>query len=286
LPAAFPQITGTILENIPSVRMIQSAGTGYDKVDVESATRLGIPVANSPGQNITTVAEMAVGMIIALQRRIVFSDREIKAGSYEHAREQLFRAGLKEICDIRLGMVGLGAIGGKVARIVRLLGARVSYFDPCRPDPAAEKELGITFMPFDDLLAACDVISLHLPLSSGTRHLIGPKALARMRSGSILVNTARGEIVDPEALAHALESGHLAGAAIDTVYPEPPPSSHPLLNLSTCARDRLLITPHIAGTTRGAFRRMLTNALANIASVAAGNSPKNVVNAVERARSR
>lgn len=284
LPAAFPQITARILENIPSVRMIQSAGTGYDKVDVESAARQRIPVANSPGQNINTVAEMAVGMIIALQRNFLSADREIKAGNYGIIREKLFRSGLKEICDIQLGLVGLGAVGRKVAQIAGLLGATVSYYDPDRADPEIEKELSVVFTPFDELLRKSNVVSLHLPLSDRTRNLIGFRELKRMPAGSILVNTARGEIVDPEALAESLENGHLAGAAIDTVYPEPPPASHPLLNLSVEARDRLLITPHVAGTTRGAFKRMLTNALANIVSVAAGNDPNNVVNAVRQAR--
>lgn len=284
LPAAFPQITGRILENIPSVRMIQSAGTGYDKVDVESAARERIPVANSPGQNITTVAELAVGMIIALQRNLLSADREIKAGNYGIVRERLFRTGLKEICDIRLGLVGLGAIGRKVAQIAGLLGAKVIYYDLYRPDPEIEKQLDVVFTPFDELLRTSDVVSLHLPLSDRTRNLIGPQELKRMPAGALLINTARGEIVDQEALAESLEAGHLAGAAIDTVNPEPPPSSHPLLNLSAEARDRLLITPHIAGTTRGAFRRMLTNALANIVSVAAGKAPGNVVNGVKQAR--
>ena len=284
LPAAFPQITKRILENIPSVRMIQSAGTGYDKVDVESAARQGIPVANSPRQNINTVAEMAVGMIIALQRNFISADREIKAGNYGIIREKLFRSGLKEICDIQLGLVGLGAVGRKVAQITGLLGATVRYYDPYRPDSKIEKRLSVVFKPLDELLHTSDVVSLHLPLSDRTRNLISFRELKRMPAGSILVNTARGEIVDPEALAESLEDGHLAGAAIDTVYPEPPPASHPLLNLSAEARDRLLITPHVAGTTRGAFKRMLTNALANIVAVAAGKDPNNVVNAVRQSR--
>ena len=284
VPAAFPPITASVLSNIPSVRMIQSAGTGYDKVDTESAARCNIPVANSPGVNITTVAEFTVAMIITLQRRMFIADREIKAGNYNLVREKLFSGGLKEISDLRLGLVGFGAIGRKVAQIAGLLGARVSYFDVYRPDRAVEEQLRVSYSDFDDLLRTSEAVSIHTPLTKHTYHLIGRRELRLMGPGSILINTARGEIVAPEALANALEDEHLMGAAIDTLYPEPPPQDHPLLNLSKPARDRLLITPHIAGTTKRAFQRMLSQAIANIAAVAAGHPPKHVVNSVSKAR--
>jgi phosphoglycerate dehydrogenase-like enzyme len=284
VPAPFPSITAKVLENIPSVRMIQTSGTGYDKVDVAAAARLNIPVANAPGQNITTVAELTVAMLILLLRNVLVADREIKAGNYSPVREKIFQSGLKEICDIRLGLLGLGAIGRKVAQIVQLLGGHVSYFDVYRPDSEIEDELRVTYRDFDELLRTSDAVSLHLPLSEQTRNIISTKELQRMPAGSLLINTARGEIVDQKALANALESGHLAGAAIDTVYPEPPPDDHPLLNLCGEARDRLLITPHIAGTTKGAFHRMLSSGIANIAAAVAGEPPKNVVNGILKVR--
>ena len=284
VPAAFPPITAAVLVNIPSIRMIQSAGTGYDKVDTASAAGCSIPVANSPGANITTVAEFTVAMIITLQRRMAIADREIKAGNYSPIREKLFTGGLKEISDLHLGLLGFGAIGRKVAQIARLLGARVSYFDVIRPDRAVEDQLHVIYKDLDDLLRTSDAVSIHTPLTKQTYHLIGRKELRLMAPGSILINTARGEIVAPDALADALEDEHLVGAAIDTLYPEPPPPDHPLLNLSKAARDRLLITPHIAGTTKSAFQRMLSQAVANIAAVAAGHPPKYVVNGVAKAR--
>jgi phosphoglycerate dehydrogenase-like enzyme len=284
VPAPFPPITARVLENIPSVRMIQTSGTGYDKVDVATAARLKIPVANAPGQNITTVAELTVAMLIALLRKVTVADREIKAGNYAPVRERIFQFGLKEVCDIRLGLLGLGAIGCKVAQIVQLLGGRVSYFDVFRPNPQVEDELQVTYLDFDELLRTSDAVSLHLPLNEETRSIINSDALQQMPVGSFLINTARGEVVDQEALAAALESSHLAGAAIDTVYPEPPPDDHPLLNLSAAARDRLLITPHIAGTTKGAFQRMLSTGVDNVAAAAAGKPLKNVVNGIKKLR--
>ncbi len=284
LPAAFPRITATVLANIPSIRMIQSAGTGYDMVDTESAALYNIPVANSPGANITTVAEFTIAMMITLQRRMLAADREIKAGNYQPIREHLFAGGLKEISDLRIGLVGLGAIGRKVAQIAALLNARISYFDVVRLDSVQEELLQVTYRNFDDLLRTSDAVSIHTPLTQHTHHLIGQRELRQMPAGAILINTARGEIVAPDALADALEDGHLTGAAIDTIYPEPPPPDHPLLNLSEPAQDRLLITPHIAGTTKSAFQRMLNQAVANITAVAAGRPPKYVVNGVLKAR--
>jgi phosphoglycerate dehydrogenase-like enzyme len=225
-----------------------------------------------------------VALLIALHRQIVLADREIKAGNYGPVREQFFRSGLKEVKDTRLGLVGLGAIGREVARLTGLLGARVSYFDVRRADEGLEDELRISYMPFEQLIGSSDAVSLHVPLTRETRGLIGRREFDRMRPGALLINTSRGEVVDQQALAEALDGGRLEGAAIDTLSPEPPPPDHPLLNLSPAGRDRLLITPHIAGITKGAFNRLLRGALANILRVAAGGTPLNVVNGVSQAR--
>ena len=128
-PAAYPDITSRIIENIPSVRMIQTAGTGYNRIDIQSAARLGIPVANSPGRNVTTVAEFTIALLIALQRHLVVSDREIKAGQYTRAREHFFKSGSREVSEARIGIIGFGEIGRKVAQLVLSLGASVIYYD-------------------------------------------------------------------------------------------------------------------------------------------------------------
>ncbi|MEJ2096761.1 MAG: NAD(P)-dependent oxidoreductase [Deltaproteobacteria bacterium] len=284
VPAAYPPITAAVLAQIPTVRMIQSAGAGYDPIDVESAASMGIPVANSPGHNTGTVAELALAMIIALQRRVFQADREIKAGRYQSIRESLFQTGLQELGSTTLGLIGLGAIGRKVAQIAELLGASIFYYDLIHLSEAEELALKVRYKPLQDLLAVCDVVSLHVPLTPSTRGLIGAEALTRMPRGAYLVNTARGELIEPGALAEALESGHIAGAALDTLAPEPPAADHPLLNLSQAARERLLLTPHIAGTTQGAFHRMLTAALKNMQAVASGGLPQHVVNGIAAAR--
>jgi len=284
VPAAYPDITSRILESIPTVRMIQTTGTGYNRIDIRSAARLGIPVANSPGRNVTTVAEFTLALLIALQRRLVVSDREIKAGQYTRAREHIFTSGSREVAEARIGIIGFGHIGRKVAELALSLGASVNYYDVERAPERLENELGVAFKPLDELLAACDVISLHVPLTDRTRGMLSSREFRLMPKGTLLINTSRGEAVDQNALAEAMESGHLGGAALDTAYPEPLPPDDPLLHLSPSARDRLLLTPHIAGITRGAMNRMLTGAVENILRAASGEPPQNVVNGVPKAR--
>jgi phosphoglycerate dehydrogenase-like enzyme len=286
VPAAYPDIPSRIIENIPTVRMIQTTGTGYDRIDLQAAARLGIPVTNSPSQNVTTVAEFTLGLLIALQRHLVISDREIKAGQYTPARERFFKSGSRGVAETRIGIIGLGEIGRKVAELVSSLEASVSYYDVERAPVELEKRLGVAFRPLDELLQSCDVISLHVPLTNRTRGMLGPRELRLMPPGALLINTSRGDVVDQTALAEALEAGHLGGAALDTVYPEPLPADDPLLRMSPSARDKLLLTPHIAGVTRGAMHRMLTGAIGNIVRGASGQPPENVVNGVLKLRQR
>ena len=280
VPAAYPDIPSRIIENIPTVRMIQTTGTGYNRIDIRTAARLGIPVANSPGRNVTTVAEFTLALIIALQRHLVVSDREIKAGQYSQAREHFFKSGSREVAEAIVGIIGFGEIGRKVAELTLSLGASVSYFDVERAPQGFEKKLGVAFKPLEELLASCDVISVHVPLTDRTRGMIGPREFRLKPRGALLINTSRGEVVDQKALAEALERGHLGGAALDTVYPEPLPPHDPLLRISPSARDRLLLTPHIAGMTKGAMHRMLTDAIRNILRAASGEPPEHVVNGI------
>jgi phosphoglycerate dehydrogenase-like enzyme len=273
-------IGADVIAGLTGVKLIQCLGAGFNHVNIAAADRRGIAVANSPGENAAAVAEFTVGAIIALQRRLVESDAAIKAGDYGPFRKQALDAGLGEIAGSRIGLVGFGDIGRQVARIAGLLGASVGYYAAHRRPQALEEALNVTYRPFDDLLAGSDIVSLHVPLNEATRGLIGERELALMPVGSLLINTARGEVVDQTALAAALEAGHLAGAAVDTFWPEPPGAGHPLLSLSPDASRRLLMTPHTAGVTAGSFRRMLAASVANIERVLRGEAPKNVVGGV------
>lgn len=274
------KITANIVDNIPDIKMIQTIGVGVDHIDLPASIRKGIPVANVPGQNATSVAEYTIGTIIALQRRVMEADHEIKAGNYTLCRDSMMANGIREFRDSRIGLVGFGAIGREVARIAAAMGASVCY-NASRPQPPnIEAQYQVKYKQLNELLATSDIISLHLPATSETRGLIGFRQFMLMPRGSIFINTARGEIVDQDGLAAALESDHIAGAAIDTFSPEPPGPDHPLLQLSPEARKRVILTPHIAGATANSFKRMIETALANIARLHRGERPENVVNGI------
>jgi len=282
--AANPPITATIIQNIPSVCLLQVFGSGFDKIDISAAKKLNLPVANTPGQNATTVAEFTIGMIIALQRKVMVGNREVKTGRHREIEQEFIRTGLKEIRGTKIGLIGLGTIGRQVARLATFMGAQVSYYVPSRYDKKIEDELKVRYCSFAELLQNNEVISLHVPLNEDTRWLISRNELALMQPGALLINTARGEVLDQAALAEALESGHLGGAAVDNFSPDPPPPDHPLLNLSAAANEKFIASPHIAGVTAASFSRMLEEALANIQRVAAGENPKYVVNGITSPR--
>lgn len=269
-----------VIKNIPSIKIIQTMGVGFDHVDIPATVRLQIPVANVPAANATSVAEHAIGGLIAIQRRLLESHTEILAGDYLSCRNRVLRGGLREIRGSQIGLVGFGNIARQVAKIALVLGASVSYFATHRQPLAIERQFSVTYKSFEELLATSDIVSLHVPLTEQTRKLIGARELRLMRPGSILINTARGEILDQVALAEALETGHLLGAAIDTIAPEPPDPDHPLLRLSADAAKRLLVTPHTAGVTIGAYKRMIETAFENMARVVRGERPNNVVNGI------
>jgi phosphoglycerate dehydrogenase-like enzyme len=286
VPAANPPVTAKVIQDINSIRFLQVFGAGYDKVDINAARDVNLPVANTPGQNATTVAEFTIGMIVALQRKILIGKREVEAGNHEIIHHQFVQSGLKEVRGAKIGLLGVGAIGRNVARFANIMGAKVSYYDIFRPDKSTEEELNLTFCSFKELLENSEIISLHLPLNNDTRGIISKDEFALMQPGTLLINAARGEIVDQAALAEALESGHLGGAAIDHFAPDPPPIDHPLLTLSAEAKSRLIVTPHIAGVTEGSFTRMLKEAVENMQRVLAGENPKYVVNGINSARNR
>lgn len=279
-PASAGKITAGILSNIPTIRLVQTMGVGFDHIDIAASRQIGVPVANMPAANAVSVAEQTLGLLIALQRRLLESDAAIKQGNYSSFRNAVLSAGLQEIYGSRVGLIGFGNIARAVARIFLTLGAKVSYFTPRRQSADIERQYSVEYKELDELLASSDVISLHLPLNEKTRGLIGARELSLIAQGSFLLNTARGEILDQKALADCLEAGHLAGAALDTVSPEPPDSRHPLLQLSATASARLLLTPHTAGVTLGAYKRMIEGALRNMSRIEQGRLPENIVNGI------
>jgi phosphoglycerate dehydrogenase-like enzyme len=266
---ATARVDAGFLAAAPHLRHVQHQGVGYDNVDVPACRARGVSVALTPEGTTTGVAEHTFLLLLALYKRLREAETRLRAGDWPVWE---LRSGSFEIAGKTLGLVGFGRIGQALARRAGAFEARVLYYDPFRPPPEVEQRLGVTYRPLDGLLGEADVVSLHLPLSPETRHLIGARELALMRPTAILLNTARGALVDEGALVQALASGGIAGAGLDVFEREPPQEGNPLLGM-----ENVVLTPHIAAGSADAFRVKMRAVFANLARVARGEAPINQV---------
>ena len=277
IPAVGPVLPASLFDS-SAVRVVQVTGAGVDRLDRAAMEAMGIPVCNVPGGSNAALAEYAVSSALFLLRRFGESSRLLRAGDYAGHRATLLKALPPGLGGLTVGVVGLGAIGLDVARAFRAMGARLIYADPAPRDPAAAAALGAEARPLEVLLAESDVVTLHIPLLPATRGLIGAREIAAMKPGAVLIQAARGGIVDEQALAAALESGHLGGAAVDVHEAEPPSPDAPLFHVSDAAAARLILSPHIAGVTRQSWATLFENAWSNILRVVRdGAAPTNRV---------
>ncbi len=261
----------SVAEAARLLRIVARFGAGLDRVDVRACTERGIAVTCTPDANTLAVAEHTLALVLAVARHVVEHDIAVRAGRWQ-AREGI------ELCGRTLGVVGLGRIGTEVARRGVALGMRVVYHDVERK-PQAEHELGVQYRELDDLLRESDVITLHAPYHPGSPPLLGRREISLLRPGTILVNTARGELVDEDALVRALYEGRLGGAALDVFQQEPLPPDHPLVRA-----PRVVLSPHAAARTQEAVARMAREAVASILEFFAGRRPRHVVNPAVFAR--
>jgi D-3-phosphoglycerate dehydrogenase len=259
------KVSRELLDRAEKLRVVGRAGVGVDNVDMDAATRRGVLVMNTPGGNAVSVAEHTFALLLGLARGVPQSNAAIHAGRWEKSSSGM------ELRGKTLGLVGLGRVGSEVARRARALEMNVLAFDPY-VTPAAARELEVALIPFEDLLKRSDVISLHTALSPATEKMIDAAALAQMKKGARLINCARGELIDEAALAEALRSGHLAGAAVDTFAQEPPKNS-PLIGL-----PNLIATPHIAGSTAEAQEEVGTLIAQQVRDYLAEGLIRNAVN--------
>jgi D-3-phosphoglycerate dehydrogenase len=232
------KVTGELLARAPQLRIIGRAGIGVDNIDVEEATRRGIAVFNAPGANTVSAAEHTMGLLLALVRRIPWADASMRRGEWDRQRFQG-----TELKGKTLGIVGLGRIGAHVAGLARAFGMQVTAYDPYVTEARA-RELQVQLLPLDELLGRADVVTLHLPLTKETRGLLDARRLALLKPSAVLLNCARGGLVDEAALLDALERGRLAGAALDVFETEPLPPDSPLRRA-----ERVILTPHLAAST-------------------------------------
>lgn len=248
-----------------SLRVISRHGVGVDNIAVEAAAGRGIPVLITPKANLRSVTEHVFALALAVCRNVPRADRSVRDGRFA-ARDELLG---RELFGARLGIVGLGRIGGEVARMAAGgFGMRVLGYDPALVADEVRARGAEPSKTLPDLLGACDLLTVHVPLSGATRGLIGARELASMRPGSVLIQTSRGGVVDEAALVDALRSGHLAGAGIDVYESEPPSENHPLFSL-----ENVVLTPHTAALTEQAMRRMALDAAQGILDVLSGADP-------------
>ena len=253
----------------PNLKLVQLLSAGYDAVDLEAARAAGVPVCNNGGANAISVAEHAIMLMLTVSRRVVWQHASVRAGRW---RGNGPAPAMYELYDKTLGIVGLGTIGKKVARLARAFGMRVVYFDIARLTEGEEDAIGVKFRLLKELLRISDFVSLNVPLNASTRHLIGASELALMKPTAILVNTSRGPVIDEPALHRTLSEGKIFGAGLDVFDQEPPPADNPLLKL-----DNVVLTAHFAGPTSDNHVARFRNAFDNIQRMVRGDRPLWVV---------
>lgn len=264
------RIDGQVMDAAPRLKVVSNFAVGFDNIDIPAATSRGIVVTNTPEVLTDTVADFAFCLILAAARRLVEADAYTRAGKWK-TWEPLLLAG-QDVHGATLGLIGLGRIGSAVARRAKGFEMRVIYYDPYRRQDL-ETSLGIEYRPFADVLRDADVLSVHVPLSEQTRHLIGGEQFGMMKKTAVFVNTSRGPVVDQRALAEALASRRIFAAGIDVFEQEPMPPDDPLLRL-----DNVVVAPHIASASVPTRIRMATLAAENLVAVLQGQRPPNPVN--------
>ena len=272
LPTSVDRVDEALMAHAPTLRVIANVGVGYNHIDVAAATRRGIWVTNTPGVLTDSTADLAVTLLLGTLRRVSEASEHVRHGHWTANRQDLFWG--TDPRGLTLGILGLGAIGQAVARRVAPFGMRIIYHKRTRLPAELEHELQAAYVSFDELIQTCDVLTLHVPLTDETRGCIGPRELGRMRRGVFIINTARGGIIQEDALIEALHSGQVAGVGLDVTATEP--------DVPRALREhpRALILPHIASATRGTRGGMMRMALENAAAVLDGKPPINPVNQV------
>jgi len=249
------RIDEEILQHAPSLKVISNYAVGFDNIDVAAATRRGIPVGNTPGVLTHATADFAFALLMAAARRVPEADRSVRAGQWKTWGPKTLLGA--DLYQATLGLIGFGRIGQAVAQRARGFDMRVLVYDPSF-NPS-DLPAGVQSVALDVLLSQSDFISLHVPLTPQTHHLINARAFEQMKPTAILVNTARGAVVDTDALYHALKTGQIASAALDVTDPEPLPADHPLLGL-----ENLVIAPHIASASTATRDKMAVMAAENL----------------------
>lgn len=267
-----------VMALLPRLKLIQSEGVAFNRIDLEAARARGIFVCNNKGCNADSVAEHTVMLMLMALRHGITGHNAVREGRQIQMKEAVMTSAAPELGEQAVGLVGLGDIAQAVARRLAPFGCRLYYYAPHRRPAQAEADLGVTYLPLEELAARCGILSLHCAVNDQTRGMVDGALLAKMKPGAILVNTARGDLVDNLALRRALLDGRIGGAALDTIDPEPTPADHPLVDLPEEIRDRVVYSPHLGGITGGSFRRAHANMWNNVRLILERQRPNFVVN--------
>jgi phosphoglycerate dehydrogenase-like enzyme len=263
-------ITREMLAAPKNLQLVQKWGSGVDGIDLAAARELGVPVANIPGGNATSVAEHCFGLMLALYKRLCRANQSLREG--EWCQEQLVREGLEELSGKMLGIVGLGNIGLAIARRAAAFEMELNYHNRHQSQKIDGGDLSIRYAELDQLFESSDVVVLAIPLNSETNHLCNKLMFEKMKRSAILINVSRGGIVNEADLFEALFTRQIAGAGLDVFEDEPPNLGNPLFQL-----PNVVVTPHVAGRTRQALIRITVSCANNIGLVAQGGVPRNIV---------
>lgn len=250
----------------PKLKLVQLLSAGYDTIDIEAARRAGVAVCNNGGANSTAVAEATLLLMLAVARRLPLQHAGTATGRWQG--NDVGGRAFFELNGRTLGIIGLGAIGKKTARLARAFGMTVTYYDIRRLTEDRAQALGVRFALFDEVLRTADIVSLHVPLTPLTHHMIGRAQLKLMKPEAVLINTCRGPVVDEVGLCEALTDGTIAAVGLDVFEQEPPGHDNPLLRL-----DNVVLTPHLAGGTMDSQYTRFRNAFDNCQRVARGDKP-------------
>ncbi len=269
----YTKIDLQVLDQAPGLKGVIAYGAGYDHIDVESLTKRGIVVCNCRGENAQTVAELTFGLLLCLLRRIHLADRWIRENEWPKAGRTLPEWAMgHELRGKTLGIIGLGQIGSRVARIARGFDMKILAYDPFVQPIANGLEMMET-PPLEELLGSADIITLHVPLTPATKGMINARALAKMKSKAVLVNTSRGQVIDERVLVEALKHNRIAGAALDVCAEEPLSGDHPL-----CALRNVVLSPHMGALTQEAGDRLSEAVARQVQDILGGRRPECHVN--------
>jgi len=264
----YAPVTRKVIESAPNLKVVSEYGVGVDSIDIAACTEKGIAVCNVPDYSYQEVSDQAIALTLSLDRGIVILDKQVRSGNYGLTAVKP----LRRIAGRVFGVVGLGRIARAAAQKARGIGYEVIGTDIAFA-PGTTTDDGIPVVTFDEVLSRSDVVSVHVPLMAGTKHLINAAALSKMKPDAVLVNTARGGIVDTEALIEALKNKTIRGAGLDVFETEPLPKDHPLTAL-----DNVILTPHAGYYSEESLYELKTRPVENAAEVLAGRKPRNILN--------